>query len=221
MRYGPDDVTTVTVAFGDYWGRFGDQYLTMAEALDPAPARMIVVTDVPREGSGRVDTVCAGEGLHIADYWNYGNSLVDTEWVWGHGFDDLMYPSAFDGFDSDADCHGFAQMQTGDFTGVVKYEGGFEGMHLERGNPMYGAYFHRTTLMWEMPYRPLNLIDWAHFSEMSYFGKTVDTENKVIGTWARRADSWSGASAPFVQELFQWQDALSQGRVSRPGAPVS
>ena len=151
------------------------------------PAQVIVATDEMHDLPHWVTQVLVPAGSHMADFFNACYAVADTTWVWGIGVDDLFLPGAFDPIPSEADCYIVpSQMEDGS---LFQYVGGFDKMYLTTTDLMYGAFFHRTALLREMPMRRMPFIDWAHFSEMSYFGKTVEWGSQPRSIWVRHPDA--------------------------------
>jgi hypothetical protein len=60
------DITIIATCYGDYWDTFHEQWEASIAALDPAPARVILVSDVPREVPPGVDNIVIGPAHPLA-----------------------------------------------------------------------------------------------------------------------------------------------------------
>lgn len=219
----------VSICFGQqYWDLFSEQFFATTGSVEPRPAKIVLVTDVPRETPEWIESHAIGEGLPLYAYYRAAVDYVDTEWVWGVGFDDLIEPAAFEPFDCDADCLVFPAKMMGEglppgamcsyHTGPQGYETMYEG----GPNPMLGSFWHRASVLREIPWRDHDFGDWTHWAEMSYFGKTLAHSDRVVATWLRREGSASLRWNPDgINAVWAFQEALRSGRVPYPGAEVT
>lgn len=209
MTWTASDVSVVSICFNDlYWGKFADQFFATTGATNPRPAKVVLVTNVPRETPDWIENHAIGDGLPLYRYYNEAVRHVDTEWTWGVGFDDLIELSAFTPFVSTADIHGHPEhMSEG---GYCAYAGGYEEMHLGGPNPMVGSFFHRTALLREVPWPEHDFGDWTQFATCAHLGKTLSYEDRPIATWSRHPDSASLQWNPSgIQEVWDHLAALA------------
>lgn len=209
-------ITLVTACYGDYWERFSEQWIAAIEATDPQPDSVVLATDVQRPVPSWCVEVVLGKGLHMADYFNSGVGCASTEWVMCIGFDDAVLPGAFEPFETEADCYLFPMVFGGamEGNGLARYLGGFEQMPNNMHNPMAGGFLHRTSLLREMPFRRMSYFDWAHFSEMAYFGKTVEDSPTPRAVWVRHGTAHAIAPRPdYHAEVYAFNERLKAGLV--------
>ena len=204
------NVTCISVAYGDYWDLFAEQWINSIKQLDPAAADVILVTDVPRNIVG-IRNISIGDG-HMADYFNAAVAEVDTPWLVMSGFDDIWLPQAMKPFDTNADAYGYPMLRTGLLNGLFGYSGGYESILEVTHNPMLGGVFHRTALMREMPFRRMGWFDWAHYAEMRAKGKSymASDEPRAIQVRHQRAHSIE-ANAAYQEEIERFKAQLRAG----------
>jgi hypothetical protein len=211
------DITVVATCYGDYWEKFSARWLASIATLDPAPAEIILVSDVPHTVPG-VRNIVIGPA-HMADYWNVGAWAADTTWVSLSGFDDVWMPDAMTPFDTTADVYGFPVMMAGLMSGPFAYGGGFDSIRHVGHNPMLGDFFYRTDLLLRMPLRQIGYMDWAHFCEMQYFGRTFDAGGPIRATKMRHPAAFSLVNDPTCQrELDAFKVRLNAGLITE-GVP--
>lgn len=194
------DITVIATCYGTYWDTFHEQWEASIAALDPAPARIILVSDVPRQVPAGVDNIVIGPA-HMTDYWMVGAMAASTEWVSLSGFDDVWLPDAMTPFDTDADVYGFPVIMTGLGSGVFAYSGGYEDILRVQHNPMLGDFFYRRSLLEDIPMRRVGYMDWVHFAEMRYFGRTFDAGGPPRAYKTRHPQAISLVHNP----AFQWE----------------
>lgn len=176
-------VTCISVVYGDYWDLFSDGWIASIRALDPAPAEVILATDVPRRIDG-VRTITIGQA-HMADYYNATVAEAKTDWIFGGGFDDPWLPHAMMPVDTEADAYGYPMFRTGLINDTFSYKGGYDNIINLNHNPMEGGWFYRTELLREIPFPRVGLLDYAHFLYMRAAAKTIDAGGPPRSTMPR------------------------------------
>ena len=211
--YDACDMTIVTACYGQYWDQFSQAWEQSIVMLDPRPAEIVLVTDVPRSIQ-RVRNIVIGQA-HMADYFNAGAKAAETEWVVVAGFDDIWLPHAMSSFQTDADAYGYPMILTGIRQGLFGYSGGFESILNVSHNPMLGGFFHRRKLLKEIPFRRFGWYDWAHFAEMRYLGRTFDAGQEPRSLMVRhdKAHSLVG-NAAYQREIDDFKAQLRAGNVT-------
>lgn len=212
------DITVIATCYGDYWDTFHEQWEASIAALDPAPARIILVSDVPREVPPGVDNIVIGPA-HMTDYWMVGALAATTTWVSLSGFDDVWMPDAMTPFTTDADVYGFPVIMTGLGSGIFAYQGGYESILDVMHNPMLGDFFYRRDLLERLPLRRMGYMDWAHFAEMRYFGYRFDAGGPVRAYKTRHPQAISLVNRPdFQHEIDSFKARLLAGLITE-GVP--
>lgn len=209
---GLSGITVVATCYGDYWDTFGDQWQASIAALDPPPAEVILVSDVPHDVDG-VWNIVIGPA-HMADYWMVGALASQTEWVSLSGFDDVWATDAMTPFETTADVYGFPVMMTGLRSGLFAYTGGYETICHVGYNPMLGDFFYRRDLLERLPLRRMGYMDWAHFAEMSHFGYRFDAGGPVRAYKTRHPAAFSLVNDPDCQrEIDEFKVRLNAGLI--------
>lgn len=194
------DITIIATCYGDYWDTFGEQWKASIAALDPQAAEVILVSDIPRPVPDGVRNIAIGEA-HMTDYWMVGAMAAQTEWASLSGFDDVWMPDAMTPFNTDADVYGFPVVMTGMMSGLFAYAGGYEDILHVPHNPMLGDFFYRRSLLEDIPMRRVGYMDWCHFAEMRYFGRTFDAGGPPRAYKTRHPQAISLVHNP----AFQWE----------------
>ena len=206
-------ITVVATCYGDYWDTFHEQWEASIAALDPQPAEVILVSDVPRPVPEGVRNIAIGEA-HMTDYWMVGALAAETEWVSLSGFDDVWLTDAMTPFTTDADVYGFPVIMTGLMSGLFAYQGGYEDILHVAHNPMLGDFFYRRDLLERVTLRRMGYMDWAHFSEMRYFGYRVDAGGPPRAFKTRHPQAISLVNRPdFQQEIDAFKVRLLAGLI--------
>lgn len=209
------DITVIATCYGDYWDLFGEQWQASIARLNPAPAEIILVSDVPRPVPDDVRNIVIGPA-HMADYWNVGAMAATTEWVSLSGFDDVWLPDAMEPFQTEADVYGFPVVMTGLMAGRFAYAGGYESILEVAHNPMLGDFFYRRALLEEIPLRRIGYMDWAHFAEMRYFGRTFDAGGPPRAYKTRHPQAFSLVNDPTCQrEIDDFKARLVAGLIEK------
>lgn len=207
------DITVIATCYGTYWDTFHAQWEASIARLDPAPAEIILVSDVPRPVPDGVRNIAIG-AAHMTDYWMVGAMASSTTWVSLSGFDDVWLPDAMTPFDTDADVYGFPVIMTGLVSGMFAYAGGYESILDVAHNPMLGDFFYRRDLLEVMPLRRMGYMDWAHFAEMRYFGRTFDAGGPPRAYKTRHPQAISLVNDPgFQREIDDFKARLLAGQI--------
>lgn len=209
------DITIIATCYGDYWDTFHAQWERSIAGLNPAPAEVILVSDVPRPVPDGVRNMVIGPA-HMTDYWMVGALAAETEWVSLSGFDDVWLPDAMVPFATDADVYGFPVILTGLMSGLFAYRGGYDDILDVAHNPMLGDFFYRRALLEEIPLRRVGYMDWHHFAEMRYFGRTFDAGGPPRAYKTRHPQAISLVNDPtFQHEIDDFKVRLRAGLIQK------
>ena len=205
-------ITVIATCYGDYWDTFNEQWQASIAALDPAPAAVILVSDVMHPLVG-INNIVIGQ-RHMTDYWMTGVKYADTEWVSLSGFDDVWLPDAMTPFETTADVYGFPVIMTGLGSGLFAYGGGYESICTVGHNPMLGDFFYRREFLQRLPLRRMGYMDWAHFAEMRHFGYTFDAGGPPRAYKTRHPQAISLVNRPdFQHEIDDFKARLNAGLI--------
>ena len=210
------NITVLSVVHGDYFERFGTAFFQSLESAQCKNA--ILVSDKAVPVPSFVNLIVKNFTSNY-DFCNIANKALDSEWGMHMGFDDLLLPNALEPIESDADVYGWPHRMEGIKTGLSGYSGGFERMVSLNYNPMEGGFAYRKSLLQEIPFRDVVLFDWAHFCELSHFGKTVEFSDTPRTVWTRRRDCLSLNNVDEThQEIYGFQEKLRAGLIKK-GVP--
>lgn len=98
------DVTIITAVYGDKYDQFIDDWIEAIEALDPAPARVLIGTDRQRDVKfEQVVCDCKDVKWRSPYLWNKCIEESSTQWIWVLDIDDRFVPDALTMLETDAD----------------------------------------------------------------------------------------------------------------------
>lgn len=185
-------VTLVSMVWGDYWGRFGDEWIESVWALDPAPAEVILATDKLRQlpvGWKQVDLVEPGhwEGLHNVIRYasqDYVVPLMVDDRMPVDGLADLV-------LEGDIIVSGHKDSAgTVNIPEKADYERAFDV-------PFYtltGFAVYKRDVFERIPYRPIMWADWVASIEYLQHGLDVRFEDRVRQLYTLHPDQHSRSS---------------------------
>lgn len=102
----------VTIAWGDYWERFGERFEAECQELNQHPERIVVISDKPIK-TRYENVVFEPENVNLNDthilnhYRRKSVEICDCDWLIQHDIDDEMYPNYCDDLKDDYDVHMF------------------------------------------------------------------------------------------------------------------
>ena len=206
------------MAYVSYWDDWGSRWLENLESLSTKPDRIMLLSDEKKDVPSWVENIAIGR-RHMSQYVNIGAQLAETEWVCWQGLDDLYLDNAFLPFDESGDVYSYPLLLAGMMQGIFQYSGGYEQMYNLGHNPMLGGFFHRRSLVLEIPYRRYGWLDQIQFIEMSWFGKKVVFSDVPRGIFYRHANAHSIAGNPlFEEEAQQFREKITSGQIEK-GVP--
>jgi hypothetical protein len=191
-------ICVMSIAYGNYWDNWGKRWLENLESLSTQPDRIMLLSDEKKNVPAWVENIAIGD-RHMSQYANVGANLADTEWIVWHGLDDLYLDDAFLPFDESGDVFSYPHILGGIVQGIAQYSGQYETMYNLDWNPMLGGFFHRRSLVLEIPYRKYGYMDEVQFCEMAWFNKKVVFDDKPRSIWYRH----DNAHAMWHNEVFR------------------
>lgn len=118
--------TLITIAYGDYWERYGERFHTQCEALLEKPDEIIIVTDKPINTPYKNIVYVPEGGINeysIGSYRQRGLDECKTEWMINIDIDDIMYSNYVSDLKEDVDMHLFTvknnEMTMNNFENVI------------------------------------------------------------------------------------------------------
>lgn len=210
------NVTVLSAVHGDWWERFGQDFVETLEGADCDSAVLVSDRKVPVPKF--INLIVKPFERHC-DFLNTANEALETTWGLWLGFDDKLLPDALTPIQSDADIYGWPHEMGGIRSGYSSYRGNFEQTHLVSYNPMAGGFAYRKDFLIEIPFRDYVYLDWVQFCEASYFGATFEPSSMPRTIWMRYEDSLS--VRPHKQgeaEVRQFKEKLNAGLIEK-GVP--
>lgn len=210
------NIGIVSIAYGDYFERYGQQWIN---TLEEADCKQVILVSDTRVSVPSFVKLIVKECDSMALYFRTGHEFLETAWVFNLGLDDLLLPGALDPIESDADVYGWPAEYRGLRSGSATYGGGFENMPNLDWNPMVGGWAYRSDLLREIPFRDYLYFDEVHFCELSYFGKTIEYSTRPRSTWLRHEGAHSMyANRQASEEVRQFRARLRAGLIEK-GVP--
>jgi hypothetical protein len=183
-------IAVCVTVWGDFWDRFGGQFVEQMEKLNTEPDEVIVSSPVPLNLPKHWHEIV--QPHHKWNNWNDTMFASNSEWVMPVGMDDIWYPDALDGLtdvDDDVNIIAFPCMQDGHLW-AANQEGFNQILHVSH-NPMLGGSLIRRSVLWSIPYRQVVWNDWIQWMEIRKLGYKVAFKTKPICDHIRRDDSYS------------------------------
>lgn len=207
------NMTVVSVVYGNYFERFGNEWVSTLEQAGCDNAVLVSDKHVPVPSFVKL---VVREFESMALFFKTGHQFLEADWVVNLGFDDLLLPGGLDPIMSDADVYGWPAQYTGLMSGYAKYQGGFEKMPYLSNNPMLGGWAYRSDLLREIPFRDYLYFDEVHFCELSYFGKTIEVSSTPRSTWFRHDDAFSvRSSREATHDVARFREKLRAGEIEK------
>jgi hypothetical protein len=188
------DVSLVGFCWGDFWERFGKQWVECVEQLDPQPERILLFTD------RKVDLPSGWEQRLTGHktIWGFANDDVPTcgtEYAAILAMDDLM-PS-----DSLADLHlGADVIASGhkDTLGNINIptRERYENCLDELWYPLSGYHVTRSDLTSRIPLRPVDWADWIAMFEWYQHNISIHFDGRIRQFYTIRDGQYSQPKKP-------------------------
>jgi len=163
----------------EYWEKFGQQYVTMIEAMNPKPDEVILSSLVPLDVPSWIRNIITEEL-----FWDGVNEAVEMsscDWVVPAGVDQIMLPDALVGLDRDCDVISIAgRTQYGEL--FQANPDGYQTILGSVSNPMSGMTVMRREVHLAYPARRSMYSDWIQWMEFRKAELRVefDTTNRFI-----------------------------------------
>ena len=183
-------IAVCLTVWGDYWDRYGEQFIEQMSKLNTEPDEVIVSS--PKALKLPKDWHEIIQPHHKWNNWNDTMFAAWSDWVMPVGMDDIWYPDALDGLtDVDEDVNIICNpwMQDGQLWAAS--EEGFNQILNISNNPMLGGILIRRSVLWSIPYRQVIWNDWIQWMEIKKLGYKVAFKGNPCGDHIRRSDSYS------------------------------
>ena len=172
-----EDVTLISASWGNYFARFGRDWLASVAALDPQPAKIIVATDRLLPLDGRFTQIDAPKPYH----WEALNAAVraaDTEWVASLMLDDTMPSDGLADIDRSGDVEAsYALASNGALMRPKQVR--WQNIMSDDWYPLSGYQVIRRDVWLRFPYRPVVWADWVQALEWKEAGIQVRFHERV------------------------------------------
>jgi hypothetical protein len=171
-------VTIYTVCYGNY-DRYVRDWWESVQALDPAPADVVMVTDRP-QGVACRQVIAAPTGRYAySTYLNRAVAACKTDHVAMLDVDDMALPDALAGTDFDADVFIWGLERTDGKVHCPTYRSADEVLSLD-----YNPYNHggvHTVDVWRRAggFRDVAYSDWAFFIDCARVGAEFAVSGRV------------------------------------------
>ena len=183
-------IALCVVVWGDFWDRFGGQFIEQIAKLNTQPDEVIISSperlSLPKGWLNIVEP-------HVKfDSWNSSMFAAESEWVMPIGMDDIWYADGLDGLtdvadDVDVICNPWMQNREVWAADPI----GFENILHQSHNPMFGSFLIRKRLFPNVPFRRTVWNDWIWWMEVRKLGYKVEFRGNPCGDHIRREDSYS------------------------------
>ena len=183
-------IAVCVTVWGDFWDRFGVQFIEQMSKLNTQPDEVIVSSPKPLNLPKHWHEIV--QPHHKWSNWNDTMFAAWSDWVMPTGMDDIWYPDALDGLTDVADDVNiitYPWTQDGTINGPTQ-EGFDQILHVSH-NPMVGGYLIRRSVLWSIPFRQVVWNDWIQWMEIKKLGYKVAFKPRPVCEHIRRPDSYS------------------------------
>ena len=183
-------IAVCVTVWGDFWDRFGVQFIEQMSKLNTQPDEVIVSSPKPLNLPKHWHEIV--QPHHKWSNWNDTMFAAWSDWVMPVGMDDIWYPDALDGLTDVADDVNiitYPWTQDGTINGPTQ-EGFDQILHVSH-NPMLGGSLIRRSVLWSIPYRQVVWNDWIQWMEIKKLGYKVAFKPRPVCEHIRRPDSYS------------------------------
>jgi len=183
-------IAVCVTVWGDFWDRFGGQFIEQMEKLNTEPDEVIVSSPVALNLPKHWHEIV--QPHHKWNSWNDTMFAANSDWVMPVGMDDIWFPDALDGLtdvDDDVKIISNPWMQDGQVWTATE-EAFNQILHVSH-NPMLGGTLIRRSVLWSIPYRKVVWNDWIQWMEIKKLGYKVAFRGNPCGDHIRRTDSYS------------------------------
>jgi hypothetical protein len=195
-----------------YWDKFGASFTQMAEAMNPRPAKLILVTDVEAEFPDWW-TVLPFWDERVWPAFDKALEYVESEWVMLIGVDERLDPDFLVGLELKGDAvHVSCRHASGE---CHASQHNWQSMILT-GDHMPGFRATRMAVLREVPERCHKWRDWIGWLELRVWGAEVhfDKRAKMFHFEDEEQVSWHPDDAA-VAEVRRFFEDVKAGRVIR------
>lgn len=171
------DVSLVGFCWGDFWERFGKQWVECVEQLDPQPERKLLFTDRTVDlPSGWEQRITGQKTIH--GFLNEDAPTCETGYVANLMMDDLMPTDALADLQLGADV--IASGHTDSLGNVnIPTRERYENCLDEPWFPLSGYQIMRTDLPTRIPFRPVVWSDWIAMFEWYQHNISIHFDGKI------------------------------------------
>ncbi len=183
-------IAVCVVVWGDFWDRFGGQFVEQMEKLNTEPDEVIVSSPMPLNLPKHWHEIV--QPHHKWSNWNDTMFAANSDWVMPVGMDDIWFPDALDGLtdvDDDVQIICNPWIENGQLWSANQ-ESFDQILHVSH-NPMRGGTLIRRSVLWSIPYRQVVWNDWIQWMEIKKLGYKVAFRGNPCGDHIRRTDSYS------------------------------
>lgn len=187
-----EDVTLFSASWGNYFARFGRDWLASIAALDPQPAKIIIATDRLLPLDQRFTQIEARKPYDW-DAFNGAVEAADTEWVAGLALDDGLAPDAFANIIRSGDVEvSYALASNGAL--MRPKQDRWQNIMSEHGFPLSGYQIVKRDVWLRFPLRPVVWPDWVQALEWKAAGVRVEFHERVKQHYRLHTEQHSNAT---------------------------
>lgn len=201
-------IAICTTVWGDFWQRFGQQFIEQMAKLNTQPDEIIISSPEPLDVPVTWHNIVQPHNKW--DCWNDTMFAAKSKWVMPVGMDDIWFADGLDGItdvDDDVDVISVSCMENGDFWEAYLF--GYNGILESPHNPMKGAYLIRRSMFDAVPFRHVIYNDWMQFMEMKKLNYKIAFKTTPVCDHIRRSDSYSiGVIPGGIDEIEQMRQIL-------------
>jgi hypothetical protein len=165
-------IAIIATVWGDYWEKFGSQFVESLENLNTQPDEVFISSPEPLNLPKHWIEVI--QPLHKWNCWNDLMLMAESDWLVPVGMDDIWFPDGLDGLsdvEDDVDIQNLACWDSGRIWAADPQ--GFEHILHSNHNPMLGAIAIRRSVVEQILFRETIWCDWIQWMEIRKLGLKV------------------------------------------------
>lgn len=170
-------ISFATACWGDYWEKFGTEFVASLAAMDPKPAEVVLVTDQDLYGPDWIRIVRPKSSVKMWDWFNEAVQACTSEWIMVGSVDDIMLPDGLADLTLTGDLVATACLQNGELETCPSPEHWERLLDLDQTAIWTGAVFRRELFL-RYPWRRVAYSDWMQWLELRHAGASITFDRK-------------------------------------------
>lgn len=173
-----NSIGLIAPCWGSYWSKFGHQYVSMIEQLNPKPESVTLVTDLTISVPSWITVVRPKSDVAMWDWCNEAAQVSPSEWVIIAGLDDIYFPDALSNLNLNGDFLTLACTHGSEVYSVIGGYGGWCRLLSSTINNMTCGAVYRRDVFLRFPWRRSRSADAIQFLELRKANARIIIDDK-------------------------------------------